>query len=278
LKDANGALIISQDGTTVETNQVIRLEEVSKQKLHTGSALYALVKNSRDSATSIYSQASLSRESENETIDYDVFCLMIITSIYPFFQNAEFSELDGRTVWLHFEQSIESDFLNPDEIDFSDLARDFYREHLAFGVDEYHSLLSSLRKPRHISTSAWDKLKNPLASGIALNYWTKDHGIECIREYCNYRDLFFPVARTDPLIDFLDRWLDGRNTAQPVLVKTAVTTAFRHGMIPLKRWDNEQLHDAMSSLGYKIERDPNHSINISAEPEQVWVKQTKGKK
>jgi hypothetical protein len=278
LRDASGALLINQDGTVVNTHQVIRLEEVSKQKIAPSTALYGLIKNSRDPATSIYSQSSLNRDTENETIEYDVYCLMVITSIYPFFQNPEFSELDGRTVWLHFEQSEHADFMNPDDIDFSDLSRQFYREHQSLGIDEYFELLSSLRKPRSISTSAWDKFKNPLASGIALNFWTKDKGIECIKEYCSYRDLFFPVARTDPLIDFLNRWLDGRYTVQPVLVKTAVATAFRHGMIPLKRWDNEQLHDAMISLGYKLECDPNYSVNISAEPELVWVKQTRGKK
>lgn len=277
LKDEDGKLVISKDGSVVEAHLTVRLEEVSRQKLNPQQALYLLVKNSRDSATSNYMQASLSSEEDNATIEYDVFCLMTITSIYPFFQNPEFSELDGRTIWLHFEQSIESDFLNPDDIDFWELSRNYYREHLEYGIDEYHALLSSLRKPKAISTANWDKFKDPLCSAIALNYWTKEQGIKAIIDYCEYREISFPVSRTDPLIDFLRTWLDGRNVAKPELVVTAVRTGHRCGLIPIVNWNMVMIHDAMICIGYQIGADPNHLPSVSAEPEFVWIKQVRGK-
>lgn len=248
---------------TVFLNNVFVWEDISALHLQQPDR-GSFFKSGYDRRTSKYIMPK--RETDNEVLEIETFGNRIISSIYPFFSDANFTEMQRRMLVVQCEKSsLPVIDLSAYRWDSLQKATHYYWEQEAGAnarryVGLKKKVVAALKKA-HLPTDRAMLCTDLLTAGMTLGIWeTIEQAISNLIEFYRLNDEL-RVVRESPLKSVLNVTLAGKAGIPASSLKEFVDGAVRNGLID-RQIRKGELTAEMRLLGWEL--------NIAA---GIWEKQ-----
>ncbi|NEP42221.1 MAG: hypothetical protein F6K35_24580 [Okeania sp. SIO2H7] len=175
------------------------------------------------------------------SLEFNTFCTKFLTSINPFWEEAEYLELKRRCVVFRTQKNSDYDGIDPKEIDFSGLSVEldyFWRNEQQRTV--YKHFLSKYRKHPN---------KELLASISCVLGMTSDETKQLFNQFWEFTNAH---SIGDPLVEFLKQEIKDRKFDKVYTqhIKLLIGNAKTKGIID--RANTKEISRALKALGYKL--------------------------
>jgi hypothetical protein len=216
---------------------------------------FSLIKSATNRATSIYRMPK--SQTDTEMLEIQTFGQRVLSSIYPFFVDPEFVELNRRMLIVECKKSENA----ADALDFETISWDGLKlatnNYWTSKASEYavtrKKVVKFNRSNRTISPERFALCTDLLTAGMVLGVWSElATAVEALRLFYASNDNLIATF-SSPLKMVLLRTLQasGKNEIATNIIKDVVTTAVKSGLIDrtVRPGDTTQM---MRSLGWDL--------------------------
>ncbi|NEP44817.1 MAG: hypothetical protein F6K35_38610 [Okeania sp. SIO2H7] len=227
------------DSCRYEKHLCVVFDDLGPKALE-NDAIFTLLKTGHSRKTALTKIAMVGGGS----LEFNTFCTKFLTSINPFWEEAEYLELKRRCVVFRTQKSDTYNAIDPKEIDFSGLSVEldyFWRNEQQRTV--YKHFLSKYRK---------DPNKELLASISCVLGMTSDETKKLFDEFWEFTDTH---SIGDPLVEFLKQEIEekGLDKVYTQHIKLLINNAKAQGIID--RANMKDISRSLKALGYKLNSD-----------------------
>lgn len=214
---------------------------------------FSLLKSGTSRATSLFLMPK--SQTDTELVEQQIFGLRFISSIYPFFSDIEFIELNRRFMIIECKRSkLASEVLDFESIDWKGLseATNNYWSKLAPEYAVHKKIVSKHpKKLRLISPERYALASDLMTTGLVTGIWGGiTDAIDAVDAFFKSNDTLIEL-QDNPLKVVLTTCIEGKREYPANTLKGHVNDALKHGLID-KHIQRGELTQTMRSLGWEL--------------------------
>ncbi len=219
----------------------------------------SLLKSSTHRATSIYKMPK--KDTDNEFNEIETFGLRFFSSIYPFFADVNFTEMNRRMIVIQCEKSIDAvDTIDFETINWEGLesvTRSYWELNDGANSRRYSFLrkgiVTSLKKSS-LSSDRATLCTDLLTTGLTYGLWkSNESAVKALTAFYDSNDELIDKRRS-PLKSVLLKLIEGKSLLLACSVKDIVDSSLKTGLID-QRILRGELTAEMRLLGWELNVD-----------------------